>query len=105
MNDFVFQSPTKFVFGRGYVDRTGAEVKALNAKRVLLVCGGSSARSTGVLQRVEKSLADAGIKFLELGGVRPNPEVKFVRQGIDLARDNRSDLILAVGGGSAIDCA
>ena len=105
MNDFVFQSPTKFVFGRGYVDRTGAEVKALNAKRVLLVCGGSSARSTGVLQRVEKSLADAGIKFLELGGVRPNPEVKFVRQGIDLARDNRIDLILAVGGGSAIDCA
>lgn len=104
MNDFIFQSPTRIVFGRGYVDRTGAEIAALGARSVLLVYGGGSVKRTGVLDRVERSLGREGVDYTELGGVRPNPEVGLVRVGIDLARKRGADLILAVGGGSVIDC-
>lgn len=104
MNDFVFQSPTKFVFGKGYVDKTGEEVAALGARRVLLVYGGGSVKRTGVLQRVQNSLEAAGVSFTELSGVRPNPEVNQVRQGIRIAREADVDMVLAVGGGSVIDC-
>ena len=104
MNDFVFQSPTRFVFGRGYADRIGGEVAALGAKRALLVYGGGSVVRTGLLARVTASLEAAGVEHVELSGVRPNPEVGLVRTGIELARRERVDLVLAVGGGSVIDC-
>ena len=104
MNDFVFQSPTRFVFGRGYADRIGGEVAALGAKRVLLVYGGGSVVRTGLLARVTASLEAAGVEHVELSGVRPNPEVGLVRTGIELARREHVDLVLAVGGGSVIDC-
>lgn len=104
MNDFVFQSPTRFVFGRGYADRIGGEVAALGAKRVLLVYGGGSVVRTGLLARVTASLEAAGVEHVELPGVRPNPEVGLVRMGIELAREKSVDLVLAVGGGSVIDC-
>ena len=104
MNDFVFQSPTRFVFGRGYADRIGGEVAALGAKRVLLVYGGGSVVRTGLLARVTASLEAAGVEHVELSGVRPNPEVGLVRTGIGLARREHVDLVLAVGGGSVIDC-
>lgn len=103
MNDFVFQSPTRFVFGRGYADRIGGEVAALGAKRALLVYGGGSVVRTGLLARVTASLDAAGVGYVELGGVRPNPEVGLVRKGIELARHEHVDLVLAVGGGSVID--
>ncbi|MEE6146597.1 iron-containing alcohol dehydrogenase [Olsenella sp. YH-ols2223] len=105
MNDFVFQSPTRFVFGKSAIERTGEEVAALGSKRVLLVYGGGSARRTGLLSRVEDSLAKAGVAYVELGGVRPNPEVDLVRQGIEVARANSVGLVLGVGGGSVIDSA
>lgn len=105
MNDFSFQSPTRFVFGRGFCDRCGEELATLGAKRVLLVFGGGSVRHTGTLARVEASLAAAGIECVELGGVRPNPELGLVRKGVSLARERDVDLVLAVGGGSVIDCA
>ncbi len=105
MNDFVFQSPTRFVFGRGFVDRTGQEVAKLGAKKALLVYGGGSVVRTGVLDRVRRSLEEAGVAFVEFAGVRPNPEVNQVREGIGIAREQGVDLILPVGGGSVIDCA
>ena len=86
MNDFVFQSPTRFVFGRGYADRIGGEVAALGAKRALLVYGGGSVVRTGLLARVTASLEAAGVGYVELPGVRPNPEVGLGRTGIELAR-------------------
>lgn len=104
MNDFVFQSPTRFVFGRGYAARIGGEVAALGAKRVLLVYGGGSVVRTGLLARVTASLEAADVEHVELPGVRPNPEVGLVRTGIELARREHVDLVLAVGGGSVIDC-
>lgn len=105
MNDFIFQSPTRFVFGKSAVARTGEEVATLGARRVLLVYGGGSVRRTGLLSRVEDSLAQAGVTYVELGGVRPNPEVGLVRQGVEVARANSVDLVLGVGGGSVIDSA
>ncbi len=60
---------------------------------------------TGTLARVKESLVKAGVEFVELSGVRPNPKVASVREGIAVARENDVDLVLPVGGGSTIDCA
>ncbi|MGI6033358.1 MAG: iron-containing alcohol dehydrogenase [Coriobacteriales bacterium] len=105
MNDFTFCSPTKFVFGRKTCDRIGPEMTVLGMKRALLVYGRGSVVRTGTLDRVKASLADAGIESIECGGARPNPEVTFVRAGIEKARTEQVDCVLAVGGGSVIDSA
>lgn len=105
MNDFVFCSPTKFVFGRGYVEKTGAELAALGLTKVLLAYGKGSVERTGTLDRVEASLNAAGVAYVAKGGVRPNPEVGWVREAIELIREQRVDGVLAVGGGSVIDAA
>lgn len=105
MNDFVFCSPTKFVFGRGYVSKTGEELAAIGLGNVLLVYGQGSVERTGTLDRVRESLDAAGVKHVDKGGVRPNPEVSWVRDAIALAREHAVDGVLAVGGGSVIDAA
>lgn len=105
MNDFTFYSPTKFIFGRGVTDAVGHDLAAAGYRRALLVYGEGSVKRTGTLDRVKNSLADAGIAFVELGGVRPNPEIGLVRAGIEMARAEGVDFVLPVGGGSAIDCA
>ena len=105
MNNFEFYSPTKFVFGRGVTDEVGQHVAKEGYKRALLVYGGGSVVRTGTLARVKESLSKAGVQFFELSGVRPNPEVASVREGIALAREKEADLMLPVGGGSVIDCA
>ncbi|MCF2621137.1 iron-containing alcohol dehydrogenase [Collinsella tanakaei] len=105
MNDFKFYSPTRFVFGRGVTDRTGEEIAALGWKRALIVYGQGSVVRTGTLDRVKASLDAAGVAHTELGGVRPNPEMASVREGIALAREFDADVIVPVGGGSAMDAA
>ncbi len=104
MNNFTFSSPTKIVFGRGVETGVGEET-ALHSKRVLLHFGGGSAERSGLLPRVRDSLRKAGVEWVELGGVRPNPRISLVREGVSLCRENGLDFILAVGGGSAIDSA
>ena len=103
MNDFYFCSPTRFAFGRGFVDKTGEQLAAAGFKKVLLVYGGGSVVRSGVLGRVKESLEQAGISFVEAGGVRPNPEVTWVREAIVTAREEQVDGVVAVGGGSVID--
>ena len=105
MNDFVYYSPTKFVFGRGVVDQAGAEMAAAGFARVLIVYGQGSVVRTGVLDRVVASLDAAGVSHVKAGGVRPNPEVSWVRDAIKTARAEQVDGVLAVGGGSTIDAA
>lgn len=105
MNDFTFYSPTKFVFGRDTEAKAGELCRENGATRVLLVYGGSSARRSGLLRRVEASLEDAGLEWTALGGVQPNPRVSLVRRGAALVREKGADFILAVGGGSVIDTA
>ena len=105
MNDFAFYSPTRFVFGRGAENKVGALVKSFGGTKALLHFGGGSAKRSGLLGRVEKSLADAGVGCVSLGGVQPNPRSGLVREGIALCRKEKVDFVLAVGGGSVIDSA
>lgn len=105
MNNFTFFSPTKFVFGRGVESRTGELCKQFGGTKVLLVYGGGSVVKNGLLGRVEASLTEAGIKYVEFGGIQPNPIDTKVYEGIELVRKEGIDFILPVGGGSAIDTA
>ena len=105
MTDFEFCSPTKFVFGRGAEAKVGALVRQFGGTKALLHFGGGSVRRTGVYDRVVAALRGAGVAFVELGGVRPNPREALVREGIALCRREKVDFVLAVGGGSVIDSA
>ena len=105
MINFEFCSPTKFVFGRGAEVKVGALVKQFGGTKVLVHFGGGSVKRTGVYGKVIAALRDAGVAFVELGGVQPNPREALVREGIALCRKEKVDFILAVGGGSVIDSA
>ncbi|MHC1692082.1 MAG: iron-containing alcohol dehydrogenase [Sphaerochaetaceae bacterium] len=105
MKDFTYYAPTRVVFGKGVENKIGEHLKARGYAKVLIHFGGGSIRSTGVLERVERSLDSAGIKWLELGGVEPNPKIGLVREGIAFAKQEKIDFILAIGGGSVIDSA
>ena len=105
MNNFTFCSPTKFAFGRGVTDQVGAELAASGYRRALIVYGQGSVVRTGTLDRVKASLDAAGVSHVELGGARPNPEIGLVREGAELAAREGVDIVLPVGGGSAMDCA
>ncbi len=105
MNDFTFYSPTEFVFGKGVTDKVGQNLAARGFTSALVVYGKGSVVRNGTLDRVKNSLSAAGLKVCELGGVRPNPEVASVREGVKVARKAGIDVIVPVGGGSVIDCA
>lgn len=103
MNNFQFYSPTEFVFGKGTENEAGTYVKKHGGTKVLLHYGGGSAVRSGVLDRVKRSLEAAGIQYVELGGVKPNPRDTLVYEGISICRAEGVDFILAIGGGSSID--
>ena len=105
MENFTFSSPTFFVFGRETEKEAGRYVRQFGGSKVLVHFGGKSAKSSGLLDRVEASLKDAGIPYVSLGGVKPNPRSGLVYEGIELCRKEKVDFILAVGGGSVIDSA
>ncbi len=105
MLNFTFYSPTKFVFGKGEENNIGSLLAERGAKKVLLHYGGQSAEKSGLLGRVRTSLKNAGLEFVELGGVHPNPRYSLAVQGMELARKENVDHILAVGGGSVVDSA
>ena len=103
--DFTLYTPTKVVFGRKTEQKAGELVRAFGGSRVLIHYGGHSALRSGLIDRVKTSLDEAGIFHVELGGVVPNPQLSKVYEGIELAKENGVDFILAVGGGSVIDSA
>ena len=103
LKDFNFYAPTRVVFGREAEQKIGELTKAQGAHKVLIHYGGGSAERSGLLNVVRKQLKEAGIDFVELGGVVPNPVLSKVQEGIVLCRQEGVDLILAVGGGSVID--
>ena len=105
MNNFMFYSPTCFVFGRDTENQAGALVKRFGGTRVLIHYGGGSAVRSGLIGRVQASLEAEGIPCFLLGGVRPNPRSGLVYEGIELCRKEKIDFVLAVGGGSSIDSA
>ena len=103
MFNFEFYAPTRVIFGKETETRAGELVKEYGGTRVLVHFGGKSAERSGLLDRVKASLDAAGIFHVELGGVVPNPHIGKVYEGIELAKANNIDFILAVGGGSVID--
>ncbi|MBR3136565.1 MAG: iron-containing alcohol dehydrogenase [Clostridia bacterium] len=103
--NFTLYTPTKVVFGRKTEQKAGELVRAFGGSRVLIHYGGHSALRSGLIDRVKTSLDEAGIFHVELGGVVPNPQLDKVYEGIELAKANGVDFILAVGGGSVIDSA
>ncbi len=105
MLNFEFYLPTKFLFGRGMENRAGQELKAIGGTRALIHYGGGSVIRSGLMDRVTKSLDEAGVSYVLLGGAVPNPRDTKVYEGIELARKEKCDCVLAVGGGSAIDSA
>lgn len=105
MDNFSYCTPTRYIFGRDTEKETGRLTAETGCRRVMIVSGGSSARKSGLLDRVAASLDEAGISHVELTGIKPNPTDDRVYEGIDLARREGVDGLLAVGGGSVIDTA
>ena len=103
MINFQYFTPTKVVFGRDTEKQTGELVKAEGCRKVLVHYGGKSAIKSGLLDRICRSLEEAGVGYVTLGGVVPNPRLSMVHEGIALCRKEGVDFILAVGGGSVID--
>ena len=103
MKDFYFYAPTQVVFGRESEEKLPQLIQRYGGGKVLVHYGGGSARKSGLLDKVENMLTEAGIAFVELGGVVPNPLLSKVREGIELCRKEHVNFILAVGGGSVID--
>jgi len=104
MQNFEYCNKTKIIFGKGTEERAGSEA-AQYAKLVLLHHSGGSTVRSGLIDKVKDSLKKAGVEWVELTGVLPNPRLSLVRKGIELAKKEKLELILAVGGGSAIDSA
>jgi alcohol dehydrogenase YqhD (iron-dependent ADH family) len=104
MENFEFLSPTRIIFGRGLETRVGDECKKYVSK-VLFLYGGGSIKHSGLYAKIVRSLNEAGVEFIELGGVKPNPRLSLVHQGVTLCRQAGVGMILAVGGGSVIDSA
>lgn len=105
MNPFRFQNPTVMYYGKGQVEEHLANEVLQCGKRVLLVYGGGSIKKFGLYDKVVGILKGADVQVFELPGVEPNPRLTTVRKGIEICRTEHIDLILAVGGGSVIDCA
>jgi len=104
MENFTFENATKIIFGKDAENQVGIETSRYGSK-VLLHYGGGSIKKYGLYDRVLRSLKDAGLEIIELGGVQPNPRLNLVKRGIDICRKDKVDFILAVGGGSTIDSA
>lgn len=104
MNNFYYQIPTGVYFGKGQVEQLAVEIPKYG-KRVLLVYGGGSIKRIGLYQAIYSIFEKSGIETIELSGIEPNPRIETVRAGVELCRQNNIEVILAVGGGSTIDCA
>ncbi len=104
MQNFMFRNETEIVFGKDTEQVIGAKVAGY-ATKILLHYGGGSVKATGLYDRIMASLKEANVEVVELAGVKPNPRVSLVREGIEICRKEEIGFILAVGGGSVIDSA
>lgn len=101
MDNFRFNAPTEMLFGKGQISNL-PEVLNRYGKNILLAYGGGSIKKNGIYDKIQELLRDYNI--VELNGIEPNPRIETVRRGVELCRENSIDVILAVGGGSTIDC-
>lgn len=103
MQDFSFYNPTKIEFGKGKEKNIGSYMSEFGAKRVLVVYGSDRVKKSGLFEVAINSLKANNIEFTELGGVKSNPVLTKVRQGVKIAKEFKADSVLAVGGGSVLD--
>lgn len=102
MNSFNFFNPTKIIFGENAINNLANEIK--NYKNILFTYGGGSIKKNGIYNKVIQILKNENKNVIELDGIMPNPRKEKVYEGIELCKNNNIDFILAVGGGSVIDC-
>ena len=103
MESFVFRNPTKLIFGKGEIKRLKEEVRTYG-KKILLVYGGGSIKRNGLHDEVSNILREIDGEVFELPGVEPNPRLSTVRKGVEICKKENIEFLLAVGGGSVIDC-
>ncbi|GFO56085.1 NADH-dependent alcohol dehydrogenase [Geomonas sp. Red276] len=103
MDNFIYSIPTTAYFGKGQINILGETIKAHGGSKVLLAYGGGSIKQNGIYQAILGQFEKAGLPYVELSGIQPNPRVESVEEGIGLYRANGCDFILAVGGGSTLD--
>lgn len=99
MDNFIFQNPTKLIFGKGQIASLAQQIPA--DKRILVTFGGGSVRRNGVYDQVVRALE--GRDYVEFWGIEPNPSVETLREAVALGKEHRIDFLLAVGGGSVLD--
>lgn len=104
MQNFVYDIPTIVYFGEGQIENIG-KLAAETGKKALIVYGGGSIKKNGLFDITVSKLKEAGVDYVELGGVEPNPKIESVRQGVDICKKEAIDVIIPIGGGSVIDCA
>ncbi|HOI89008.1 MAG TPA: iron-containing alcohol dehydrogenase [Candidatus Rifleibacterium sp.] len=102
--NFEFQNPTHLIFGTGSITKLGEATKRYG-KKALIVTGGGSVKRNGTFDKAIASLKTAGIQYVECSGIEPNPRLSSVIRGRDIARREKCDVIIALGGGSAMDAA
>jgi alcohol dehydrogenase len=103
MQNFTFWNPTKLIFGKGQLEQIKSEIPRYG-KKVLVVYGGGSIKRTGLYDKVINLLNEIGTQVFELPGVEPNPRITTARKGIEICKNEGIDVLVAVGGGSVIDC-
>lgn len=103
MNDFTFYNPVKLIFGKGQLSKLAEELPTLG-KKVLVVYGGGSIKKNGLYNELMTVLREIGMEIHEFSGVEPNPRISTARKGAAICKEKDIDVILAVGGGSVIDC-
>ncbi|MCL6571436.1 MAG: iron-containing alcohol dehydrogenase [Bacillus sp. (in: Bacteria)] len=103
MENFTFWNPTKLIFGKGQLEQIKSEIPQYG-KKVLLVYGGGSIKRSGLYEKVTTLLTEIGVELFELSGVEPNPRITTARKGVEICKREGIDFLLAVGGGSVIDC-
>ena len=103
MKNFTYAIPTVIHFGKGQIEKLGAEI-AQRSRKVLVVYGGGSVKRNGIYDAALAPLKAHGVEWDELSGVEPNPRIATVREGVRLCREQGLDGVLALGGGSVIDC-
>ncbi|MBQ1810173.1 MAG: iron-containing alcohol dehydrogenase [Erysipelotrichaceae bacterium] len=104
MENYIHDIPTKVYFGKGMISHLDESLRQFG-KNVLLAYGGGSIKKTGLYDEVMKILNEGGFTVTELSGIEPNPRIESVERGVQLCKENNIDVVLAVGGGSVIDCA
>ena len=103
MLDFTYYAPTKVIFGKDSHKKVGEVIKSYGYKKIMMQYGMGSVKKSGLYDEVMASLSENGIEVVEMGGVEPNPKLSFVREAIKVAKEEKVEMILAVGGGSTLD--